>query len=197
MIDEEKKTVEKIKKAALEEFYEKGYGKASLRTICRNAGVTTGALYFHYENKEALLKAILEPLIARYESLMAEYMGMELEAPEKGADIDVLMMSFILEHRKEAIIIMEKAQGSCYEGWHKRIEAMMGQAVMTFYRSRVIEEPDKELIRILARTRLDGCLEILKGNYDMEYSLYLTNKLGVYATGGTEKLIKELNEFHG
>ncbi len=98
MIDEEKKTVEKIKKAALEEFYEKGYGKASLRTI---------------------------------------------------------------------------------------------------YRSRMNEEPDKELIRILARTRLDGCLEILKGNYDMEYSLYLTKELGVYATGGTEKLIKELNEFHG
>lgn len=46
MIDEEKKTVEKIKKAALEEFYEKGYGKASLRTICRNAGVTTGACIF-------------------------------------------------------------------------------------------------------------------------------------------------------
>ena len=179
------------------ELAQKGYGKASLRIICRNAGVTTGALYFHYENKEALLKAILEPLIARYESLMAEYMGMELEAPEKGADIDVLMMSFILEHRKEAIIIMEKAQGSCYEGWHKRIEAMMGQAVTTFYRSRMNEEPDKELIRILARTRLDGCLEILKGNYDMEYSLYLTKKLGVYATGGTEKLIKELNEFHG
>ena len=33
MIDEEKKTVEKIKKAALEECYEKGDGKASLRTI--------------------------------------------------------------------------------------------------------------------------------------------------------------------
>lgn len=89
---------------------------------------------------------------------------------------------------------VEKIKKAALEEFYEEI---MGQAVMTFYRSRMNEEPDKELIRILARTRLDGCLEILKGNYDMEYSLYLTKKLGVYATGGTEKLIKELNEFHG
>lgn len=89
---------------------------------------------------------------------------------------------------------VEKIKKAALEEFYEEI---MEQAVMTFYRSRMNEEPDKELIRILARTRLDGCLEILKGNYDMEYSLYLTKKLGVYATGGTEKLIKELNEFHG
>ena len=54
-------TIEKIKQAALEEFYANGYAKASLRTICRRAGVTTGAMYFSFENKEALLRAILEP----------------------------------------------------------------------------------------------------------------------------------------
>ena len=58
-----KETMEKIKQAALEEFYEKGYAKASLRTICSRAGVTTGAMYFSFENKEALFRAILEPLV--------------------------------------------------------------------------------------------------------------------------------------
>ena len=38
-------TIEKIKQAALEEFYTNGYAKASLRTICNRAGVTTGAMY--------------------------------------------------------------------------------------------------------------------------------------------------------
>ena len=48
-------TIEKIKQAALEEFYANGYAKASLRTISPRAGVTTGAMYFSFENKEALL----------------------------------------------------------------------------------------------------------------------------------------------
>ena len=63
------KTVEKIKQAAVEEFLEKGYTKASLRTICKAAGVTTGAMYFSFESKEALFRAILEPLIVQYEEL--------------------------------------------------------------------------------------------------------------------------------
>ena len=39
---------------AKEEFMEKGYNKASLRSICSKAGITTGALYFFFENKEDL-----------------------------------------------------------------------------------------------------------------------------------------------
>ena len=73
MVDEKQQTIEKIKQAALEEFYENGYAKASLRMICRRAGVTTGAMYFHFENKEALLRAILEPLMKQYELLQKTY----------------------------------------------------------------------------------------------------------------------------
>ena len=40
--------------AAKKEFLEKGYNKASLRTICNKAGMTTGALYFFFDNKEDL-----------------------------------------------------------------------------------------------------------------------------------------------
>lgn len=34
----------------------KGYNKASLRSICVNAGVTTGALYFFFKDKGDLYK---------------------------------------------------------------------------------------------------------------------------------------------
>ena len=40
MMKNKQETIEKIKQAALEEFYANGYAKASLRTICRRAGVT-------------------------------------------------------------------------------------------------------------------------------------------------------------
>ena len=72
MMKNKQETIEKIKQAALEEFYANGYAKASLRTICRRAGVTTGAMYFSFENKEALLRAILEPLVENYEKMLAK-----------------------------------------------------------------------------------------------------------------------------
>lgn len=49
--------------SARKEFLEKGYTKASLREICKKAGVTTGALYKRFPNKESLFMALVEPVI--------------------------------------------------------------------------------------------------------------------------------------
>ena len=195
-MNNKEETIEKIKQAALEEFYTNGYAKASLRTICNRAGVTTGAMYFSFENKEALFRAILQPLVESYEKMLARCMQMELEDSSEGADVDVLLMQFILKHKKEAIVIMEKAQGSCYEGFRDRIEQMMQQSFQTYYQSRLGTTPDMRLIKILAKQRLDSCLEIVKEDYDMEYSLYLVKQVGIYAEGGTDKLIESLRELH-
>lgn len=54
MEDERRKqTEQKLIKSGKEEFLKKGYAKANLRDICKNAGVPTGAFYFSFENKEA------------------------------------------------------------------------------------------------------------------------------------------------
>ncbi|MBQ8826815.1 MAG: helix-turn-helix transcriptional regulator, partial [Oscillospiraceae bacterium] len=37
---------------AKKEFLDKGYEKASLRKICADADVTTGAMYFFFKNKQ-------------------------------------------------------------------------------------------------------------------------------------------------
>ena len=54
-----KQTEQKLIECGEREFLEKGYAKANLREICKSAGVTTGAFYFSFENKEALLAACL------------------------------------------------------------------------------------------------------------------------------------------
>lgn len=46
--------------AALDAFYEKGFHGSSVRDIARRVGVTVPALYYHYENKEGLLVALIE-----------------------------------------------------------------------------------------------------------------------------------------
>lgn len=46
--------------AALELFSHRGYGATSMRDIATNAGVSTGSVYHHFEDKEALFQALLE-----------------------------------------------------------------------------------------------------------------------------------------
>ena len=46
---------------AKKEFLEKGFNEASLRTIAKNAGVSTSTIYTRYVDKEGLFRFIVEP----------------------------------------------------------------------------------------------------------------------------------------
>jgi TetR/AcrR family transcriptional regulator, transcriptional repressor for nem operon len=58
------RTRERLLQAAFREVYRTGFQSASLDTILASTGVTKGALYYHFKNKEALGYAIVEEVIA-------------------------------------------------------------------------------------------------------------------------------------
>ncbi|MDH6118104.1 ScbR family autoregulator-binding transcription factor [Kitasatospora sp. GAS204B] len=53
------RTRDEILQAAAQVFDEHGYHGASMREIIKRAGVTLGAVYFHFPNKEALARAVM------------------------------------------------------------------------------------------------------------------------------------------
>ena len=58
MSEEGQTTLDLILSAAMQEFLEKGFRSASLRSIVKMAGVTTGAFYGYYGSKEDLFEAL-------------------------------------------------------------------------------------------------------------------------------------------
>ncbi len=54
----------RILACAKDEFLSKPYDKVSLREVCSRAGVTTGAFYKRYKNKEELFDAVVADTIA-------------------------------------------------------------------------------------------------------------------------------------
>jgi TetR/AcrR family transcriptional repressor of nem operon len=59
------RTRELLLQAAFQEIYRSGYRSADLDAILAAAGVTKGALYYHFDNKEALGYAVVDEIIAR------------------------------------------------------------------------------------------------------------------------------------
>lgn len=53
----------RIRAAALERFSSHGYANTSLREIADQVGLTKASLYYHYPSKQALLLALVAPLI--------------------------------------------------------------------------------------------------------------------------------------
>jgi len=64
MLRDSERTRECLLQAASREIYRSGFQSASLDTILAVAGVTKGALYYHFDSKEALGYAVIDEVIA-------------------------------------------------------------------------------------------------------------------------------------
>lgn len=195
MEDERRKqTEQKLIRSGRAEFLKKGYVKASLRDICKAAGVTTGAFYFSFESKEALMTAILDPVIADYEHMCAELAQREEEDPSTADDNERQIMEYLSEHRAEAIILMERSEGSRYEGFRQKVYSQMQAAFTSYFSKFMGSEPDSEMIRILVAMRLRGYMELIEGDYTVEERLKLAREIGIHADAGSMALIQYLKE---
>ncbi|WP_323751610.1 TetR family transcriptional regulator [Marinobacter sp.] len=64
-------TRESILDAAEQVFIDKGVARASLEQIATTAGVTRGAIYWHFRNKQDILDAMVERVRAPLEEMLA------------------------------------------------------------------------------------------------------------------------------
>ncbi len=123
-MSDEKATREKLMEYARQEFLEKGYMKASLRSICKKAGVTTGALYFFFQNKEDLLSAIVDDTIKGIMEMMQDHFSREIGTDAQmalGGDASEDIRSakeilhYLYQHYDIVLLLLTKSQGSVYE----------------------------------------------------------------------------------
>ena len=122
---DEKETRKKLLICARAEFIQKGYMQASLRSICKNAGVTTGALYFFYKDKEDLFASVVEAPLQKIYAEMAEHYAEEKQqiASEDPMHMDfsddmkraIAIVHMMYQYRDDLQLVLTKAQGSKYE----------------------------------------------------------------------------------
>jgi AcrR family transcriptional regulator len=62
-------TRERILDAAMRRFIDQGYDGTSLREIADDLGFTKAALYYHFQTKDQILEALLEPMDVLIEGL--------------------------------------------------------------------------------------------------------------------------------
>ncbi len=125
----------KIYDAALEEFLEKSYMKATIRSISKKSGVPIGNIYRYYENKDAIFEDVVSEFYVEITKIFKEE-----PAAYKMSKDDVLKKfdegSFLLdfvdrimglnidgENSSIAYIIFHNSEGSQYENLKEQLEA--------------------------------------------------------------------------
>lgn len=125
---QDKETKAKLLASARKEFMEKGYTKASLRNICKNAGVTTGALYFFFQDKEDLFESVTKETVNGIYQIMQAHFQDERDMLENGMrptpipggsgnDLEVMQMIIhhMYLHRDDVLLVLTKSQGTALE----------------------------------------------------------------------------------
>jgi AcrR family transcriptional regulator len=115
----------KVNKAIKEEFLEKGFEAASIRSIGARAGMTSAGLYRHYPDKESMFNAMVEPLIEDIKDWTTKHKERKyslVDAQAGGGDlfgesfVD-MVREVILPRRDEFKLLMTCSAGTKYENF--------------------------------------------------------------------------------
>ncbi|MBS5749309.1 MULTISPECIES: TetR/AcrR family transcriptional regulator [Actinotignum] len=110
-------TQERILAAALRNFSEHGYEAASLRVIAKEANVTTGALYTHFDNKQALFAALVEPCCQEFRQRHREGIMRGLALTEKSLTENPLAEKARVEESRQGGSSAGEELGSSITDW--------------------------------------------------------------------------------
>ena len=158
----------KVNQAIKDEFLEKGYEAASIRSIGARAGMTSAGLYRHYEDKAAMFDAIVSPLVHEIRDWTARHIRQKYEMAVRnrkgeglfGETVMDLIKTVILPRKEEFRLLLNGSKGTKYESF-----------VHDF-----VKENQKEYMRALQFFREKGYAvrDVSEGEIHMLLSAYLT-----------------------
>ncbi len=196
-MSEDRETRNKLLDSAKREFLEKGYMKASLRTICKNAGVTTGALYFFFQDKEDLLKQLVEKPLQGLAAVIQSHLSEELNMGEAFASTDensediraaCEIVHFMYQNYDVFEILLTKSQGSAYEDIVSRF-ADWGEehynALAELMAAKLgVSKPDQYMIHWMAHMQVDAFIHLFTHEPDEDRAVRHMEDIVVYLVSG-------------
>ncbi len=176
-MENEKQTRQKLIDSAKREFLEKGYSKASLRSICADAGVTTGALYFFFENKEDLFAAIVDTPLNGLKGILLQHFKEDVEemsaidSLEKidldHTEISDMIVGYIYENYDSFMLLLTATENTVYENVVDEFVAMLEQSIPRMLLSVKGYAIDEYMSHWMSHISMDAFIHVIKHEKDV------------------------------
>lgn len=199
----DKNTKKRIEESAIKEFMEKGFAKASLRQIVKNAGLTTGAFYKYYPTKDALFASLVEPYanklysiyditIEDFQSLPASQQQKNMIEASSGGITE--MLEYIYKHYDNFKLLLCKADGTPFTSFiHNLVEREVKSTVKFIddMRASGVEVPkiDVEFVHMITSGMFLSVFEIVAHDMQKDIAIKRVQKIKEFYTGGWERML--------
>ncbi|MDY0095943.1 MAG: helix-turn-helix domain-containing protein [Candidatus Vecturithrix sp.] len=179
-----------IERAALHEFYEKGYKFATMKRIAERAGIPTGLIYSYFSNKEDLFKHIITPVCTSLEVIIA-HQHRSLDITDNLFDNELpKIMESVIKYRTQLVILIDKSLGSPFA----HIKAKLIEDVTLHLRhSPCLKDTryDPIFYHILATNFMEGVFEIARHYVDQAWAERMLRLLVIQHLYGVSALAAE------
>ena len=190
-----------IIQAAYSEFLAYGFQKASLHKIAEKAGVTTGAIYTRYKNKDALfasllqdffetMKALFTPIAEEYEkikhSAQPEDILRAINAEER------IYFQLLTGHYDDCTLFFCRSDGSSVETvLHELMDQKAEQTVVFFFQVYG-KEPNADAIRLLMGAQFGYFRQLLDKRLEEDKMLACLQAVLDFNNAGWRQLCESL-----
>lgn len=192
----------RLLESAKSEFLNMGFEAASINVICKNANITTGALYKRFSTKEQLFNSLVEKpaeqLRNRLEGENEAYHKLskreQLNRAFSNWYEDKTFIGFIYEFKDEFMLILKCATGTKYESYFDELADIITHSTIKFIKNVYINNLEtsisNDLVHILVSSYIKGILESLMHNMSLEEAKVYESYLKRFFLVGWKDLLK-------
>lgn len=198
---------EKLISCARKEFLEKGFMKASLRQISSDAGLTTGAVYFFFKDKNGLFGAVVGDTLNRIMKVILDHFNSDAEIdvsefqPKEGSHDEFAdaLVSEMYDNYDTMMILLDRSQGSEYENIAERFVDITDK----FYHEIALKYaelfPGKRvnmyMLHWMSHMEIDAFVHLLHHVQDKDTALkHVKPMLDYFTKGWLEYILEDENE---
>ena len=189
----------KLIEAGKKEFLEKGYNKASLRKICSDAGVTTGALYFFFENKEDLYSSIVNPPLMKLKKMVIEHFKEDqaflsnMDSLDLGnldhSDIADMLVDHVYKNYDSFILLLSGSKEDALENGIDEFVEILEQSTIAMVSGSKFYTYDPFMTHWMAHTTVDSMVHVIKHEKDVNVAKKRIQSIMNYLVIGWVKLV--------
>ena len=188
---------ESILKAAAEEFRRHGFTEASMRQIAKASGMSAQGMYKHFESKEDLFAALVEPAVSGFWRLydtLAEEEYAAIDAGKRGEDAQNVssterMLKYIYSHYEAFKLVICCSEGTKYAGFvHEAAQMEEKNTRMYFAQAKangleVKELPEKEM-HLLVTANVNAVVSAIEHDFTEEEAMHYAKTLKMFFASG-------------
>ena len=202
MTNAQKNTRKKILKYGKKEFLEKGYQAASLRNIAKMSGVTTGAFYVYFPDKNALFEALVEPVTSDFYKMFEQAQDEHAALADSGVyDRSVefsteklrFFVEYIYAHFDEFKLLLTGSEGTSLNGFiHSLIELEVGRNTRYLEKLHSLgliqRQVSPAFLHLLTSAYFNAIFEIVIHDMKKEEAVKYLDDLSTFFNAGWERL---------